>query len=213
MSLVIQKVSDEAFATYGRIVTGYDMDAMLAALRETPAGDGVEYLPSVASLEATPAMAEFSANCYGGMPIQIGYCNGKNTKLNCLEYHRDSEVDVAAEDCILLLARQQDCMGKMLDTSKVEAFYCPAGTAVELYATTLHYAPCSAKYNETFRVAIVLPKGTNYDKPAIVAKNDDDKRLFASNKWLIAHPEASEAKQGAVIGLTGENIDIAELIK
>ena len=43
-------------------------------------------------------------------------------------------------------------------------------------------------------------------------KNDDDARLFAANKWLIAHPEASEAGQGAVIGLTGENIDIKDLI-
>ena len=29
------------------------------------------------------------------------------------------------------------------DTSKMEAFLVPAGTAVEVYATTLHYAPCS----------------------------------------------------------------------
>ncbi|MBO6065083.1 MAG: DUF4867 family protein, partial [Lachnospiraceae bacterium] len=134
------------------------------------------------------------------------------TKLNCLEYHRDSEVDIAAEDCILLLARQQDCMGKMLDTSKVVAFFCPAGTCVELYATTLHYAPCSAKKGDHFRVVIILPKGTNLEKPAITVKNDDDARLFAANKWLIAHPEAGEAKQGAVIGLTGENIDIIDLI-
>ena len=212
MGLTIQKVTDEAFAVYGRVVTGYDMEEMLRALLKTPAGESVEYIPSVESLEATPAMKEFSANCYGGMPIQIGYCNGKNTKLNCLEYHRDSEIDVAGEDCILLLAKQQDSVGKLLDTAKVEAFYCPAGTAVELYATTLHYAPCSARLGETFRVAIILPKGTNYDKPQITVKNEDDRRLFASNKWLIAHPEASEAKAGAVIGLTGENIDIAGLI-
>lgn len=103
-------------------------------------------------------------------------------------------------------------MGKMLDTSKVEAFFCPAGTAVELYATTLHYAPCSAKKGDHFRVVIILPKGTNLEKPAITVRNDDDARLFAANKWLIAHPEASEAGQGAVIGLTGVNIDIADLI-
>ncbi len=207
----IQNVNDAAFAAYGRVVTGYDTDELLKVLTETtPAPtDAVVYVPSDANLEATPAMADFTLNCYGGMPIQIGYCNGTNTKLNCLEYHRDSEIDIAATDCILLLAKQQDCMGKMLDTSKVEAFFCPAGTGVELYATTLHYAPCSAKLGAQFRVVIVLPKGTNLEKPAITVKNDDDARLFAANKWLIAHPEASEAKQGAVIGLTGVNIDIA----
>lgn len=214
MALKIQKVTDEAFGTYGRIVTGYDTKELLKVLVDTtPApADAVVYVPSDANLEATPAMKDFTLNCYGGMPIQIGYCNGTNTKLNCLEYHRDSEIDIAAEDCILLLARQQDCMGKILDTSKVEAFFCPAGTAVELYATTLHYAPCSAKKGDHFRVVIILPKGTNLEKPAITVRNDDDARLFAANKWLIAHPEASEAGQGAVIGLTGVNIDIADLI-
>ena len=78
--------------------------------------------------------------------------------------------------------------------------------------TTLHYAPCSAKAGEAFRVVIILPKGTNYDAPKIDVKNEDDKRLFASNKWLIAHKDAPEAKQGAVIGISGENIDIAGLI-
>jgi hypothetical protein len=103
-------------------------------------------------------------------------------------------------------------MGKTFDTSKVEAFLCPAGTGVELYATTLHYAPCSAKLGNHFRVVIVLPKGTNYDKPEIEVKNEEDARLFASNKWLIAHPDADEAKNGAVVAITGENIDIAGLI-
>ncbi len=214
MALVIQKVTDKAFATYGRVVEGYDTAELLKVLAETtPApADGVVYVPGDAGLEATPAMKDFTDNCYGGMPIQIGYCNGTNTKLNCLEYHRDSEIDIAGEDCILLLARQQDCMDEMLDTSKVEAFLCPKGTAVELYATTLHYAPCSAKLGAAFRVVIILPKGTNTEKPEISVKDKDDARLFARNKWLIAHPEASEVQSGAVIGLTGENIDIADLI-
>ena len=29
------------------------------------------------------------------------------------------------------------------DTSKIEAFLLPKGTVAEVYATTLHYAPCS----------------------------------------------------------------------
>ena len=212
--LKIKKVSDPEFSTYGRILSGYDTEELLSKLIETtPApSDAVIYVPSDEVLEKTPAMEQFSKNVYGGMPIQIGYCNGTNTKLNCLEYHRDSEIDIAAEDCILLLGKQQDCMGKSYDSSLVEAFYCPAGCAVELYATTLHYAPCSSKLGSHFRVVIILPRGTNYDKPEIEIKNDDDARLFASNKWLIAHPEAPEAKNGAVVAITGENIDISSLI-
>ena len=36
--------------------------------------------------------------------------------------------------------------------------------------------------------------------------------LFAANKWLLAHPDAPEAKNGAYVGLTGENIDIADFL-
>ena len=214
MSLVIKPIDSEDFAKYGRVVDGYDWSELLATLEScSPKPEDVVYVPSCPELEALDAMKYLSDNVYGGMPIQIGYCNGTNTKLNCLEYHKDSEIDIAADDAVLLLGSQQDAAGGTYDTSKVEAFLCPKGTAVELYATTMHYAPCSAKLGEGFRVVIVLPKGTNYDKPEIEITNDEDKRLFASNKWLIAHPDAPEASQGAVVAITGENTDIAELIK
>ena len=80
------------------------------------------------------------------MPIQIGCCNGHNKKLNAVEYHRDSEVDIAVDDLILILGKQQDIEeDHTYDTSRMEAFLVPAGTAVEVYATTLHYAPCHVK--------------------------------------------------------------------
>lgn len=214
MKIKIRSVKDKEFEQYGRIIEGYDTTELIRCLNEKTVApdDHVEYIPSVEALELTKAFNEYSESFYGGMPIQIGYCNGVNTKLNCLEYHRDSEVDVAATDCILLLARQQDCIDSTVDSSMVEAFLCPAGTAVELYATTLHYAPCSAKKKQPFKVGIVLPKGTNTEKPRIIVKNNEDKRLYARNKWLIAHPESPEVLNGAVIGITGENIDISNLI-
>ena len=208
----IQSVSDDAFRTYGRVVDGYDYKLLLERLEDTtpkPA-DSVIYVPSDAGLEDTPAYAQLRDNCYGGMPIQIGYCNGTNTKLNCFEYHRDSEIDIAADDAILLVARQQDIIDGRIDSSKTEAFLCPKGTAV--YATTLHYAPCSARKGEGFRVVIVLPKGTNEDAPEIKVTNDNDKYLWARNKWLIAHPDSAEAADGAQAGITGENVDIIDLI-
>ena len=94
-------------------------------------------------------------------------------------------------------------------TSKVKAFRAAAGQVVEVYETTLHYAPCSAKMSDGFKVVIALPKGTNGAMPNITPKNDEDKWLRACNKWLLAHKDASEAGDGAYIGLTGENIDIA----
>lgn len=210
----IQSVFDKEFATYGKVVEGYDFSSLLSTLEansEKPS-DSVIYVPSVDILESEPVFAELSSNCYGGMPIQVGYCNGTNTKLNCFEYHRDSEVDIAADDVVLLVARQQDIINGQIDSSNTEAFLCPKGTAVELYATTLHYAPCSTKKGEGFRVIIVLPKGTNEAKPDITIKNDEDKLLWALNKWLVAHKDTSEAKDGAHVGITGDNVDIIDLL-
>ena len=213
MGLKIQNVKDAAFREYGRVLEGYDFAELLDILtKTTEAPDHVIYVASDANLEATAAAKELQSNCYGGLPIEIGYCNGTNTLLNCLEYHKDSEINIAADDAVLLVARLQDAASGSIDSSKVEAFLVEKGTAVELYATTMHYAPCSAKNGQSFRVAIVLPRGTNGPKPEIVSKNSEDDRLFALNKWLIAHKDTSEAKQGAVAGITGENIDISELI-
>ena len=43
--------------------------------------------------------------------------------------------------------------------------------------------------------------------------NDEDKLLRTRNKWLLAHPDSAEAKDGAMVGLTGTNTDIADDIK
>ena len=40
--------------------------------------------------------------------------------------------------------------------------------------------------------------------------SEEDRRLRARNKWLLAHPESREARDGAVVGLRGKNLDISE---
>lgn len=206
----IYSVLDKEFAAYGKVLGGYDTSSLLKALDETtPLPDGVEYVMSEASLECTELFGQLQNNAYGGMPIQLGWCNGHNTKLNCLEYHRDSELNIGLRDFILLVAKADDIVDGKLDTSKVKAFRASAGQVVEVYETTLHYAPCSAKKADGFKVVIALPKGTNRAMPNITARNEEDKWLRACNKWLLAHKDASEAADGAYIGLTGENIDIA----
>ena len=209
----INKIFDTEFRTYGQVVKGYDFSQLIEVLGTTPKPeDGVAYVASCETLERLPVFAQLRDRQFGGMPIQIGYCTGTNTKLNCFEYHRDSEVNIYAANNILLLGRQQDIIDGKYDTSKVEAFLVPAGTAVKLYATTLHYAPCDAKKGSGFRAAVVLPKGTNTDKPVYDVRNKEDEMLFARNKWLLALPDTDEARQGAYIGLTGDNIDISEQI-
>lgn len=207
----IQSVFDPAFGNYGQVLEGYDLGGLLETLdRVTPLPEGVAYVPEQAELMALPVAGELSQRAYGGMPVQLGWCNGHNTKLNCLEYHRDSELNAGTQDFILLLAKREDMAGGRLDTGKVQAFLCPAGVLVEVYATTLHYAPCSAKRGQGFKVLIVLPKGTNLEKPDIQPGNDEDQLLWARNKWLLAHSESSEAGEGAPVRLDGANLDIAD---
>ena len=206
----ILSVNDKEFAAYGKVHKGYDVSELLEALdKSTPLPDGVGYVPSEAALENTRLFGLLQNNAYGGMPIQLGWCNGHNTKLNCLEYHRDSEINVGEQDFILLLAKEDEIEDGQLDTAKVKAFRVLAGTAVEVYGTTLHYAPCQTA-KTGFRVAVVLPKGTNTEKPAFEPQSEEDIWMTARNKWLLAHPDSSEAKSGAHIGLTGKNIDITE---
>ena len=206
----IKSVHDRAFAPYGKVLEGYDTGELLATLeRVTPLPEGTAYVPSQPELEALPIAGQLAGNAYGGMPIQLGWCNGHNTRLNCLEYHRDSEINCGTRDFILLVAREDDIVDGRLDTARVRAFRVPAGEVVEVYATTLHYAPCSAKAGEGFRVLVALPRGTNGPRPEITPLNGEDRMLWACNKWLLAHGESAEAAQGAVVALDGENIDIA----
>lgn len=209
----IKKVTDAAFKKYGRVISHVDMTELVAALKETPIPADVVYEPSVESLEKLPVKEELSRVIYGEMPIQIGYCNGHNKKLNALEYHRDSEINIAAEDAVLMLGSLQDVEADFTyDTSKVEAFLVPAGTAVEIYATTLHYAPCHVE-DSGFQVAVVLPKGTNYELKTAHAKVEngkapnEDALLAAVNKWLIGHAEGG-LPEGSFLGLKGENLSL-----
>ena len=206
----IKKITDAAFRKYGRVVKGVDFTELVEALKKTPDYEGVAYEPSVPELEATAAMKELQKVTYGELPIQIGYCNGVNYKLNAVEYHRNSEINVAATDAVLILGMQQDITDEYTyETAKMEAFLVPAGTAVEVYATTLHYAPCSAGAdNQQFKVGIVLPKGTNYPLEGAHAGYEDD-LITATNKWLIGHAEGG-LPEGAHIGLIGKNLDIRE---
>lgn len=205
----IYSVNDPEFRPYGKVLADYDSAELLTAMEkiEMPA-EGTAYRPGIESLESCAIFSALRDRAYGGMPIELGMCWGHNTRLNCLEYHRDSEVNIGTRDFILLLARVDEIEDGVLDTEKVKAFCVPAGAAVEVYATTLHFAPCQTG-PEGFRVAVALPLGTNTEAPAIEPQCEEDRWLWARNKWLLAHPESSQAQKGAHIGLRGVNIDLA----
>ena len=208
----LYKVTDPEFKEYGRVISGYDMQDLIDGMLKTPCPeDGTIYVASDPALEALAAYEKIEKGLWGGLPVQIGYCNGSNTKLNALEYHRNSEINLAVgEDLILLLGKQQDLSEDYrLDTATVKAFLVPAGVMVEVYATSLHYAPCQTS-DKGFRCVVVLPKGTNEDltfSPEI--KDGEERLLAAANKWLVVHPEGGQAA-GTYEGLYGKNLDVTE---
>lgn len=205
----VKPITDASFKKYGRLVKGLNVDGLLEKMKDTPLPqDSTVYVAGDENLESDPAYAAVSRSLFGGMPVQIGYCNGSNHKLNAVEYHRNSEINIPVTDAVFIVGMQQDIEDDLTyDTAKMEAFYAPAGSVIELYATTLHYAPCNGK-DGGFKVIVVLPKGTNTDIEAGEALTAEDRLLFARNKWLIAHPEAGLESDGAFVGLKGENLTV-----
>lgn len=209
----IISVADKRFKKYGRVIKNIDFGTLVDAMKETFIPENVAYEPTVENLEKLEVAAEIKNKFFGELPIQIGYCNGHNELLNAVEYHRSSEINVAATDAILILGNLWDVEDDFTyDTSKMEAFLVPAGTAVELYATTLHYAPCGVD-NKGFQVAVILPRGTNFELTTEHEKcpvcGGEDALITAVNKWLIGHEEGGLPK-GSFIGLKGKNLNVAE---
>ena len=202
----IFSIRDEKFRKYGKVWDNIESTKLVKGMEHTPLPEDVIYVPSVEELEAIPEAAQFQNRVYGGIPIQIGYCNGNNHKLNAVEYHRNSEINIAVTDMILLLGWLPDVTDEFTyDTEKVEAFMVPAGTVVEMYETTLHYAPCNAAEGG-LKCIVILPKGTNTPIDFALTEDVEDTLMMAKNKWLIAHEDA--AIENAFNGLRGENISL-----
>jgi hypothetical protein len=171
--------------------------------------EGNIYVASVSEMEKMKVAMPIEKVLFGEMPCEMGYCNGMNSTLNGLEYHKSSEVNVAVTDLVLMLGKLQDVERNTFDSSKVEAFYIEKGTAIEIYETTLHFAPCKVN-EEGFKCVVILPANTNNPIEKInTSATGEERLLFMKNKWLIAHPERTALiNKGAYPGIKGNNIRI-----
>lgn len=218
LNMKLQTITDLTFSRYGRVPSGLPtVEIIKMAKSEEMPKDGTVYMRSVQALENTKDFSEICAVYGGSQPLQAGLCFGFNTALNALEYHRSSELLISATDLILMLGDRRDLEEGRYDTQKVEAFHVPAGTAVELYATTLHYAPCQTS-DMGFRAIIILPDMTNAPLSEeqiqrVLAKSEDweSRLLCAVNKWLTAHPDSEDVKKNhAFAGLYGKNLTVSD---
>lgn len=209
--VIIRSVEEPEFASYGRIVTGYDFSPLLTYLEEKteiPEAGNI-YVASEPGLEAFPVMQALQNSFYGEMPIQIGYCNGRNTTYNGFEFHKGSEINVAATDFMLVLGHTWEIQNNTYRVEDAKVFFVKKGTAIEMYQTTLHLSPCRVT-DEGFRDVVVLPRGTNTPlEHKGEAAEAEAGLLLQKNKWVIAHPDREPlVKQGAHPGLLGENKEL-----
>lgn len=203
-------IEDSKFKHYGKVINEYDFNELETYMNSlTIPQDQNVYVASVTEMENTIIKNQLQEAFYGEMSIQIGYCNGPNSTLNGLEYHKSSEINIAITDMVLLLGKVQEVENNVFHSNDVIAFFVPKGTAVELYSTTLHFAPCKVN-NEGFKTIVILPKGTNDPLSTNIQKRTkEDELLFMKNKWLIAHPEREQLiNKGAHPGIKGENIKV-----
>lgn len=198
-------VSDKEFASFGRIIKSLDATEIIETAKKIPNTEsGSSYLPSVDDFEKLDIAETIKNEHYGSLPTQIGYCWGHNTIMNATEWHTSSEINIAITPLVLILGHVWDIEDGKIDSSKFKAFYLPAGTVVEVYATSLHFCPCEVS-KDGFGCVVGLPAGTNTDLE-IEPKNI---MLFRKNKWIIAHVENETLiNRGVVAGITGTNYEI-----
>lgn len=149
---------------------------------------------------------------FGGRPFQLGWCNGHNTRLNCLEYHRASEFNLGARDFILLVAHRWEIGGRQTRhrmasrrsacrRARLSRFSTPRSTIRPAWSTT-----------GGFQVMVALPAGTNGPRPEAAADMPaagDSYCYWKADKWVLCHADSPKAAEGGYVGLIGKNLDIA----
>ncbi|QSO49292.1 DUF4867 family protein [Alicyclobacillus mengziensis] len=209
--LKLYSIHDRRFKSYGAILNDLDVSELIGKMAETPIPEaGNIYLAAWDALEQTACKADI-ANCvFGGLDTQVGYCNGVNSFLNGLEYHKTSELNVAVTDLVLLLGHHTDIEENQYRTADVEAFYVPAGNTFEVFAGTLHYGPCKV-VSSGFKCVVALQNGTNLplERQCSAMTGTEQQLLFRRNKWLLVHPSREvQIREGAYPGIVGENTEV-----
>jgi hypothetical protein len=210
---MILTLDSSRFRKYGRILKGLDVSQLIEtadALTKIPETGNV-YEASLQELQNCAVSKQFGTY-FGDMPIEVGYCNGRNQTINGMEYHKSPELFVAVTDCVQFLCSFENLREfNSVDSQDAEVFFFPKGSVSLIYANVMHLAPCTVR-GIGFKSIIVLPLATNEPleeeaKELARANPDPEARLlFKKNKWMIAHSQREQlVSQGVHVGLEGEN--------
>ncbi len=209
-NLKLFHVQDPLFSSFGKVLNfSYFEEAKSYLEQQTsiPSKDNV-YVAHDDSFLQTLTDLSIYKDLFGDIALEYGYVNGQNQKLNALEFHKSSEINIAVTPLILLLGHTNDIINGQYNSNNVIAFYVPEKTAIEIYPKTLHFSPCKV-LDSGFKCGVILPYETNMNFVKPNHLDDESRYLFKTNKWLLAHPEHQKMiSLGAYIGITGINIEI-----
>jgi len=207
----IRSLDDPLFKFFGKVLNIQDFPSVIRYMKsstEMPDSANI-YIAHDSDFEKSISNKDVFHDVFADMPLQFGYVNGFNNKLNALEYHKSSEINVAITPLVLMLGLQKDIFNQTYDSKNVAVFYIPENTAIELYPRVLHFSPLRVQ-DQGFKCAVILPYGTNMN--FVIPKlssHEENLYLFKTNKWLFAHQENQRMIQlGAYQGLTGSNYEI-----
>lgn len=197
-------IKDKEFKKYGKVLNIDTSEIVSACEKIGIQQEGTSYEPSVSTLEQLDCAAELKEIALGGCAVQIGLCKGKNSLMNALEYHKSSEINIAATPLVLIMGLVYELDGNDFSAEKANAFYLEKGDAVEVFSTSMHFCPCQVSDNG-FSCVVVLPEGTNTD----LETAPKDKLLFKMNKWIICHENNTVLQdKGIYGGIRGTNFEI-----
>ena len=204
-NLQIYDVFSSEFSEYGKVIDTFDVNQITEEAKKIKSPEsGSAYTPSLSEFEALDIFKEIKDDIFGTLDTQLGYCYGYNNMLNATEWHFSSELNIAVTPLVLILGKRSDIKDGKINSADMKAFFVPENTAIEVYATTLHFCPCQVS-DTGFGCVVGLPRGTNtpLDTP------QSDPLLFRKNKWIFAHEDnASLIERKVVAGIYGENYKI-----
>ncbi|KRN99262.1 DUF4867 family protein [Companilactobacillus kimchiensis] len=211
----ILSIDDPDFKKYGKVYTNYDISEVTDYMDKnvkisSPANF---YTPSNAGLEKIDTIQEMGRDIYANLPIEAGECTGQSTNFSAIEYHQGSETNIMLTDVIMVLGQRStlDTKGSYSPRDDGQTFFVPAGTVVEFYSSTLHYAPIKV-HDSGFSIIVMLIRGSNEELPADFKSNN--KRIVKQNKFQLVDPiRKDKIAMGIQVGLTGKLIEMTPLDK
>ena len=208
-------IEDTSFLRYGRVHHDRPVDDLLASLDRRP-GIGAGVLRSVNEQhDACPAeLASMVREIFGSAELQVESVQGRNTRLDALEYHKSVEVVVAGTDMVVLMGLVCDIVwpAGTFDVSRTRGFYVPRGTVYEVFPWCLHGTPVHVHEAEGFCCIVIQPKGAHAAIDFIPDMGGEGKLMRGRNTWLISYAdEAGSAGTSTHRGLKGRTIELKTL--